>query len=72
MKKDQPRRLTPNERARIRARSGCAEETIRRYPNVREVSRLRIERAAEEEGISLAVAQADESSQGVVKTVRRR
>lgn len=57
-------RLTPNERARIQARSGCAEETIRRYPNVREASRLRIERAAEEEGISLAVTPSEAPPRG--------
>lgn len=45
--------MTPNERARIRARSGCAEETIKAYPNVLEASRIRIERAAKEEGIEL-------------------
>lgn len=49
-----PRKLTPLERARIRAVSGCADETIRRYPHVGDVSRLRIERAAEALGIDLA------------------
>jgi hypothetical protein len=46
---------TPNERARIRARSGLAEDTIRaieRGENVREASRLRYERALAEEGLS--------------------
>ena len=45
---------TPNERARIRARSGLAEDTIRaieRGENVREASMLRYERACVEEGI---------------------
>ena len=48
--------LSPNERARIRARSGCAEESIKRYPDNREATRLRIERAAREEGIALTAA----------------
>jgi hypothetical protein len=46
---------TPNERARIRARSGLAEDTIRaieRGDSVREASRLRYERACIEEGLS--------------------
>jgi hypothetical protein len=50
-------KLTPNERARIRARSGLAEETIRAIEDgrpVREASRLRFDRAAEEEGITAA------------------
>lgn len=45
--------FSPNERARLHARSGCALETIKAYPQVREVSRLRIEAAAREEGIAL-------------------
>ena len=47
-------KLTANECARLAARSFCALDTIRRYPNVREASRMRIERAAAEEGIDLA------------------
>ena len=50
------RRLTPNEKARIRARSGLAEETISRIERgerVREASRLRFDRAAVEEGIAV-------------------
>jgi hypothetical protein len=51
------RKLTPNERARIRARSGLADETISRVERgepVREASEIRFERAAAEEGIALA------------------
>ena len=51
-----PRRLTPNERARIRARSGLAEETVTRIElgkPVKEASLLRCERAVAEEGIDL-------------------
>jgi hypothetical protein len=49
--------MTPNERARIRARSGLDEKTIvkiERGERVREASRLRFERAAREEGIAAA------------------
>lgn len=48
--------LTPNQRARIIARSGLARETvvkIERNETVREASRLRFDRAAAEEGIVL-------------------
>lgn len=50
------RRLTPNEKARIRARSGLADETmgrIERGESVREASRLRFERALVDEGIDI-------------------
>jgi hypothetical protein len=50
--------FTPNQRARLQARSGCAQETIKRYPHVTEASRLRIERAAREESIDLSAAPA--------------
>ena len=46
--------FTPQERARIRGESGCDEQTIRKYPNVSEASRRRIERAAVTLGIELA------------------
>lgn len=49
-------KLSPNERLRIRARSGLADETIRAIEQgrpVREASRMRFERAAAEEGVSL-------------------
>lgn len=45
--------FTPSERARIQAKSHCAAETVKAYPNCREASRLRIEAAAREEGIVL-------------------
>lgn len=48
---------TPIERARIRARSGLAEDTIKaieRGANVREASMLRYQRAIAEEGIAPA------------------
>lgn len=45
--------FTPHERARLQARSHCSPETIERYPNVREATRLRIQEAARLEGITL-------------------
>jgi hypothetical protein len=36
---------TAIDRARIRVESGCADETVKKYPNVRDASRRRIERA---------------------------
>jgi DNA-binding LacI/PurR family transcriptional regulator len=40
-------------RARIRALCGCSDKTIVRYPRVRDVSRERIEEAADQLGIAL-------------------
>jgi hypothetical protein len=40
------------DRRRIREESGCADETIRAFPHVRDVSRRRIERACVSLGIS--------------------
>ncbi len=56
--------FSPNERARIQARSGCADETIKAYPKCREASRMRIERAAKEEGITLPSATPDPTEGG--------
>jgi hypothetical protein len=39
------------DRRRIREESGCADETIRAFPHVRDVSRRRIERACTSLGI---------------------
>lgn len=47
--------FSPIDRARIRGESGCDELTIKKYPNVREASRRRIERAAADLGIALPV-----------------
>lgn len=47
-------RLTPLQRARIRAVSGCADETIKKYPRVSDASRKRIERAADALDIDIA------------------
>lgn len=44
--------FTTQERARIRGESGCDEQTIRKYPNVSEASKRRIERAAASLGIA--------------------
>lgn len=58
------RRLSPNERVRVQARSGLAIETIRAIElgaNVREASRLRFDRAVTEEGISLSLNSAPPS-----------
>lgn len=55
--------FTPNERARIRASSGCSERTIKRYEQGEQVfdtTRLRIERAAVEQGIPLPARTAAE------------
>lgn len=49
--------LTPNERARIRARSGCDDATIKRFARgdrVTDATAMRIQRAAAEEGIILS------------------
>jgi hypothetical protein len=45
--------LTPHERALIRAETGCDERTLKRYPDVREASAMRIEKAAKLLGIRL-------------------
>jgi hypothetical protein len=44
-------KFTPMQRAAIRSKSGCDDATIKRYPNVRDASAMRIERAAQELGI---------------------
>lgn len=41
------------DRRRIREESGCADETIRAFPHVRDVSRKRIERACTSLGIDV-------------------
>jgi hypothetical protein len=48
--------MSPIDRARIRVESGCDEQTIKKYPNVRDASKRRIERAAELLGIELPAA----------------
>lgn len=46
-------KLDPIDRARIRVESSCDETTIRKYPNVSNASRRRIEGAASKLGIEL-------------------
>lgn len=48
-------KITPSQRAQIRAHSLVAEGTLRRYPHVSDASRVRIERAAHDLGIKLVV-----------------
>lgn len=40
------RLIPPIDRARIRAESGCADDTIKNYPEVSDASKRRIEAAA--------------------------
>jgi hypothetical protein len=56
------RRLTPNERARVQARSGLATDTIRAIElgqSVREASLLRFRRAVSEEGITVLLSDSE-------------
>jgi hypothetical protein len=53
-----PMKFTPMQRAAIRAKSGCDDTTIKKYPRVREVSAIRIEQAARELGLPLPTQQA--------------
>lgn len=45
--------LSPQDRLRIRAESGCADETVKKYPRVSDASKRRIERASAVLGIVL-------------------
>ncbi len=49
------RKFSPDEVKRLAARSHCAAETVKKFPNVSEASRLRIADAARVEGIALPV-----------------
>lgn len=51
--------IPPLDRARIRVESGCDEQTIKRWPSVRDASRRRIERAAARLGIALPTCPAE-------------
>ncbi len=44
-------KLSVMERAKVRAESGCAENTIRCYPDVLPASKMRIEEAAKRLGL---------------------
>ena len=46
-------KLSPQDRIRLRAESGCADETVKKYPHVSDASKRRIERAAATLGIAL-------------------
>ncbi len=46
-------KLSPHDRARLRAQSFCDEQTLRKYPDVSQASKLRIEQAAKMLGIAL-------------------
>lgn len=52
--------MTPMQKLRVRARSGVAESTLRHYlddpMSVRDATRMRIENAARDEGVTLSHA----------------